>query len=379
MSWSEHHAQSEKYAVEAETVRRRGEAGLAEQLYRKAAEAELSALESLDEGKIRTLGITSVSVVALLYKAREFAKAERLAYAYLAANKIPPFAETQLRDLLSSVWTAGAAEKAGVKFVPGDVLVSVKGGEVIHGGAPLELIVQKIEGIQSVLFRTVEMLLSRPFRKRGGPPRDIQSMFRPWLFQAAAASYQFAVRMQEPAQGELWDEARPRVAHVTSTFFRVLRASSGNPEAELNEVVPDKDYRNAFASLARNLAPAGTTFDRLEVRDASSPSEPVVVLGAETRTELNAAIRQMRPQVPLSDLDKLVTLKGVLRGLQLDKDFLDVTLSHPEIGQNPQIKIIEINDVLDDVIGPMVNKNISVTAIRRGKDKYVYRDIELTE
>ena len=127
---------------------------------------------------------------SLWYKGRDYAAAERLAHRYLAAGQLPPFAETQLRNLLHMIWTASAAEKAGVRFVRGDVLVSVKGGQVIYGGAPLDLIVRKVEGIQAVLFRTVEMLLDRPFRKRGGPPADIQSMFRPWLFQAAAGSYQ---------------------------------------------------------------------------------------------------------------------------------------------------------------------------------------------
>jgi hypothetical protein len=171
--------------------------------------------------------------------------------------------------------------------VPGDVLVSVKGGEVVHGGAPLELIVRKVEGIQAVLFRTVEMLLSRPFRKRGGPPTDIQSMFRPWLFQAPPGSYQFAVRMQEPAQGQLFGGDLPKVERVTATFFSVLRAAARDPDAELAAIVPDLQYRGAFLSLSRNLAPTGKMFERLEMREASAQSEPLVTFATDTRQELS--------------------------------------------------------------------------------------------
>jgi hypothetical protein len=126
-------------------------------------------------------------------------------------------------------------------------LVSVKGGEIMYGGAPLELIIQKIEGIKAVLFRTVEMLLRRPLRKRGGPKLDVQSMFRPWLFQAPAGSYQFAVRVEEPRQRELWEQPeKPKIEEVTETFFRVLRATADDPENDLLNVVPDKEYREAF-------------------------------------------------------------------------------------------------------------------------------------
>ena len=374
MSWNDHHSLSEKLAVEAEVARRSGQPETAEELYRKAAAEEAAALDDIQGDKARTRGVTAVSAVALWYKGRDYSVAERFAHQYLAAGHLPSFAIVQLRDLLNAIWTASAAAQAGITFVPGDVLVSVKGGQVIHGGAPLDLIIQKVEGIQSVLFRTVEMLLQRPIRRRGGPPSDVQSMFTPWLFQAPAGSYQFAVRMQEPPQKEFWEQ-RPRIQRVTETFFQVLQATANAPEEELSIVVQDKEYRDAFVSLARNLAPTGTTFDRLEVRDASTPSEPVVILGQGTRQTLNATLRKMRP--PIVQSDEQVVFKGVLRGLHLDKDWLEVTTPDaPREGDH--VRIHEANEVLDDVVGPMVNRRVIVTAVRRG-NKYLYRDIELEE
>jgi hypothetical protein len=273
------------------------------------------------------------------------------------------------------VWTAGAAEKAGVRFVTGDVLVSVKGGTVIHGGAPLDLIVQKVEGIQSVLFRTVEMLLNRPFRRRGGPPADLQSMFRPWLFQAPAGSYQFAVRMQEPEQGQLFASDRPKVESITATFFSILRATAGDAEKELVAVVSDAEYRAAFVSLSRNLAPTGRTFESLEISEAGAPAKSPITLRSETRDELNAAIRRMRPARAVTETGEAMEVGGILRAVHLDEDWLEVATSNQE---NPRVKIDEAGDALDDVVGPMVNRKVIVSTIRRGA-KYVYRDIELDE
>lgn len=250
MTWDSHHSMSETLAVEAEAARRGGNLQWAEELYRQASAEEVQAFGELPVNKQRTRGVTAVSAVALSYKARDFQAAERLAYQYLSGDQLPSFAEAQLRELLEVIWSARAAGGAGIRFVPGDVLVSVKGGEIINGGAPLDLIIQKIESIQALLFRTVEMLLNRPLRKRGGPEFDIQSMFRPWLFQAPPGSYQFAVRVEEARQQQLWERPdKPKVENVTTTFFRVLRATANDPEGELPTVVPNEQYRAAFLNL----------------------------------------------------------------------------------------------------------------------------------
>ncbi len=374
MSWNEHHSLSEKLVVEAESLRRSGDNGRALEVYCKAAKEESLAFDALEPEKVRTRGITAVSAVALWYKGHDYTSAEQTAYRCLSAGNLPTFAESELRNLLQIIWTTGSAEKAGVRFVTGDVLVSVKGGQVIHGGAPLELIVRKVEGIQAVLFRTVEMLLDRPFRRRGEPTSDVQSMFRPWLFQAPAGSYQFAVRMQEPEQMQLWEENRPKLEQVTETFFRVLRASANDPDTELKAVVPDANYRAAFLNLARNLSPSGKTFDRLEVRDASAPGEPLVTLGSETRTGLNSALRKLKPAAPQGE-EESTSIAGTLRALHLDQDWLEITKAGDPV---EHIRIEDAGDALDDVVGPMVNRQVIVSAIKRGT-KYLYRDIELSE
>ena len=375
MSWSDHHSASEIFAADAEFQLRAGSKSIALDLYHRAAEEEARAFEALEVSKTRTRGITAVSAVALCYKAQTYQTAEQWAYRYLASRDLPGFAVNQLRGLLQMAWTANSAREAGVSFVPGDVLVSVKGGQVIHGGAPLDLIIRKVEGIQAVLFRTVEMLLNRPFRKRGGPDPHLQSMFTPWLFQAPAGSYQFAVRMQEPAQQELFAQERPTVDRVTQTFFRVLRASAVAPELDLPNVVPDADYRGAFLNLARNLAPVGRTFGTLEVRDPSSPEETLVRFAPETRKELNGALRKLRPIEAKNKDEEAFQVEGVLRAVHLDNDWLEVTTPDDP----PQhVRIDEAGDILDDVIGPMVNRRVLVTAVKRGA-KNVYRDIEPVE
>lgn len=375
MSWDLHHSRSERLAAEGGLAARSGDRRLAEELYRKAAEAETEALDHVPGSKSRTLGITTVSAVALWYKGNELSQAERLAYRQLASGELPEFAQVQIRELLTLIWTTRSAEATGVRFVPGDVLVSVKGGNVVYGGAPLDLIIQKVEGVQALLLRTVEMLLGRQFRRHGGPPADIQSMFRPWLFQAPAGSYQFAVRVQEPAQRDLWETDRPKIDQITHKFFEVLHASATDPEVQLEAIVPNKEYREAFLNLSRNLAPTGKTFEQLDVRDAGAPTVVVASFQPDTRQELNAVLRRSRPPKNRTATDLQDTVRGTLRALHLDQDWLEVTTSN-----NPpeHAKIEQAGEALDDVVGPMVNKLVNVSVLRRGK-KLIYQDIELDE
>jgi hypothetical protein len=117
MSWLVYHTRSEEYASEAEKFYRQRENVRAAELYRLAAEAENHALDNLDPGKTRTLGITAVSVVSLYYKAQEFALAKRIAHKWLATELLPPFAIDELEDLLQVIRYEESRVKSGIQFM----------------------------------------------------------------------------------------------------------------------------------------------------------------------------------------------------------------------------------------------------------------------
>lgn len=376
MTWNIHHSASEKLVAEAELAFRSDSRERAQQLYDLASSEEIKALDALPLNKARTRGITAVNAVALSYKAKKYASAERLAHRYLSESGLPQFAEVQLRNLLQAIWNALAGETAGLLFSAENVLVSLKGGDIIHGGAPLDLIRQKTEGLSAILFRTVELLLKQPVRRRGQSTAEIQSMFTPWLFQALPGSYQFALRVEEPKQLSLWDSSnKPSVQRLTETFLQILRASANDPEKELVEIVPEKGYRDAFLRLSRNLAPpvAGGVFERIEIHDSSAPNEPVASFTADTRERLNAALRKSVEHADAGS-GELIALRGILRNLHLDKDWFEIRVAD----SGSAVRITGMSDVLDDVIGPMVNHLVTVSVIRRA-NTFSYRDIELAE
>ena len=121
----------------AYVAKMQGDEDTATDLYLRAALAEEKALECLDHNKTRTYGITGISVVSLYFKAKDFVAAEKAAFRVGAFKALPQFALNQLQELLQSIWNEKEKEKAGLSFSGEQVIVSVSGGEVVRGGAPL--------------------------------------------------------------------------------------------------------------------------------------------------------------------------------------------------------------------------------------------------
>ncbi|RSL18614.1 hypothetical protein EDE15_4204 [Edaphobacter aggregans] len=370
MTWAEFHAASEKTAMEAGQFFRDGNITQALPLYAKAAELEQHALAVVDTSKVRTRGITAVSAVSLWYKAVDYDRAEQLAHSMLGDPSIPAFARIDLRNLVQAIWTESSKQAANVSFLPGQVYVSVKGGEVVTGGAPLDLVIEKVQTIQAMFYRTIEFIKDMPLRPRGAPIRDIQEACRPWLFQAAPGSYQFSVAIQEPKQRDFFKEdIRPDL--VATQFLDILRATTNEDQRQLEQIVPSTEYRNVFLKLSRNLAPTGKTFGSIEFR--TSTGEAPIALTPDARTAINETLKKGRPPVSQDAPEDEEEIVGMLRAVDLDKDWLDVTVN----GQ--AVHVTGLGDAMDDLIGPMVNKMVKVQIVRKVNGPFRFRDIEVNE
>lgn len=386
MSWLINHTQSEEYARQAEILYRQREIVPAVEFYRLAANAEEEALNSLDCHKTRTIGITVVSSASLYYKAQEFALAKRIAHKWLATDFLPPFAIEELEELLQVIHYDESRQKSGIQFIEGEVLVSVSGGDIIYGAAPLELILDKVRQIGNIFYRTTEWLLEQPLRKHGEPTQLVKNHCNPWLFQAVPGSYQFAVRVRKPQTqlsipGLMAVDTELRVEQITKNFLDIVRATAQDPEGELIEMVPQKEYREAFMKLTQSLTPpaTGKSFNQLQIKSSGDVEPRPVLLRPENRQVISQALKKVKPIIisEFSENKKApTTLSGILRGLQLDKDWIELNVD----GQLE--KIYDAKEEIDDLIGPMVNRLVAVDVIEnydKSQKKYLYRGIQLQE
>jgi hypothetical protein len=370
MTWIEFHTVSETAAIKAEEAFRKGDAANARSLYELAAESEQKALAAVDSAKTRTRGITAVSAVALWFKAAAFERAEQLAHSMLADPLLPDFARLELRALVQAIWTEVSKQAANVSFLPGQVFVSVKGGDVITGAAPLDLIVEKVQTMQAMFYRTIEYIRDMPLRPRGAPIHEIQESCRPWIFQEAPGSYQFSVAIQEPLQRDFFrEDMRPDL--VARQFLQILQAASNQDQTQLEAVVPKADYRNVFLKLSRNLAPTGKSFGSIEFQTPTG--EGLIALTPEARVTINQTLKKSRTDNVPDSPDKDEELTGILRAVDLDKDFLVVTVT------DKALHVVGLGDAMDDIIGPMVNKRVTVQVVRTATDQLRFRDIELVD
>jgi hypothetical protein len=372
MDWLTHHRKSEALAAKAHEHARLGQQTEAEVTFRQAAEAEEAALAILDPSKPRTLGITVVSAVALYYKAQCIERAAELAHRYLALPEIPMSARAQLDDLLLTFYSERDKARMQGQFLPGSVTVSVKGGEVLRGAAPLDLIVEKVKILQSMFYRVIEWQLKKPLRRRGSPAKDITGIFQPWLVQEPAGSFQFSVAVKVSSQQDWITPGQIEAAAIANKFLDLVMTLSKDTDGEESRaLIPEDDYRGTFRKLLRNLTPTCNEFESLVIRSKDRDGIDVA-LDQSTRPRLDKLIRSELPTTDAAAGEPPTEIVGVLRALDLDKDWLKV-----EDGNGRQIEIKGVTQTVDDVIGPMVNKKVLLTAIRNRSGILSYLDIQL--
>jgi hypothetical protein len=182
-------------------------------------------------------------------------------------------------------------------------------------------------------------------------------------------SFQFSVGIQKPSQSDFFKEdIQPE--RISQHFLEIVSASATDDVGVLEKLVPNAEYRNTFLKLARNLAPTGKTFDRIELR-VSGDSHPVA-LDVESRQSINQQLKT-RPLTADEASQEVVELRGSLRAVHLDEDWLEV------IVDGDAIRVKGLEDAVDDVIGPMVNRSVIVKARKTSPNKFKFVDVELSE
>jgi hypothetical protein len=108
----------------------------------------------------------------------------------------------------------------------------------------------------------------------------------------------------------------------------------------------------------------------MEVRAAGETTGITMFPGV--RQAINAAFRrESRPAE--TDVEREQSIRGVLRAIHLDHDWLDLAV------EDTAVHVIGVGEVVDDVIGPMVNRPVIVRATIDAKGRYHFRDIEPEE
>jgi hypothetical protein len=182
-------------------------------------------------------------------------------------------------------------------------------------------------------------------------------------------SYRFELQFEAPVQLDLpLFEQQPTLSpdRLADAFFEVIDAvSSASPE-DLSERIPDERYRVVLAKLVRNLVPDGRELTEVEIRRSQVGDRQAAVLRPELRKVIT---RRLASGAPSPKVEASRT--GVLRALHLDQGWIMLA----EKGEANKYRIAE-GRIFDDVVGPLVNRRVTVDGYGRGRN-FVVTDIQL--
>jgi hypothetical protein len=372
----ESHRQAEVLAAEAAAALASGRKLEAFELYSKAAALERAAFGETPEEKQRTRSILAVSFISLLYKARKYTEAELGIFALLASRQLLPWAELQLRELLEAVTDEKLIqERLNRQYTGESITVALRGGDIGAGTGPLDLILEKAGGFKNLFYRFAEYVGNYPLRFSGAPPKALIDFLQVRATQASAGSYRLEIRLTEPTQLSFLERSPISPPVVSDTLFEFLRAVNAGKVETVEALVPHPGYRKALLELTRSIAPTGKRLTEIGVYRGKGEEIETVYL----TTALPERVRQFLPQKPRATGAEPEELQGVLRAVHLDENWLEVTLP-----RSVQEKCDTMPDMLDDMVGPMVNREVIVRGTRRtkaggGPRRLMVEEIELAE
>lgn len=349
-----------------------GKEARARELYAAAAEAEQNAFDRTPADRQRTRGVLAVSATSLLYKAQEHDESELAIFRFLGRGDLNPWAEEQLRELLEVVADERLLlSSLNQRYAEESVTVSLRGGAVGSGTGPLDLILNKMTSVRSLLYRFAEWVGEYPLRVRGAPPAELQHLIQARVAEPAIGSYRMEIRLTEPTQINLF----PRVvaADVGAAAFEFLQRLNRGTRSDIEDYVPDERYRKAFLDLSNAIAPDGKTLSEVGLYR----SQPEKVTTVYLTRGLKRKIKQVRLRVSTDSPQRYHSLTGILRALHLDRNWLEITDDNGE-----HVKCDTVPDMLDDVVGPMVNNMVTVSGplrTRYGRERLLVEDIDLAD
>ena len=376
MSWREHHRRSEQFAILAEARARLDDVERSKILFREAAEAEQQAIADLAPDKERTLGVSAVSAVSLLYRADDLEDACQLAHRYLGGGMLPEFAIQQLQTLLQEMWASQSRSLVTLERAEDPIHIGIRGGQVIEGGAPITWVVERVATMRRLLLRSAEELRGLPHRFAGPPLREIRDDMHAWMLQAAPGSYQFSIVVQRsedwnafPAsQIVLDDDEKPVVIDraqesITDHALAIIEAGHNLDQERLRELVSESQYRVTFLKLLHELSPKADTFDEIVIQGGDGVRKAYFDFDSERALDemLEEELRLIEPSRS--------RIRGKLSALHLDQDWLEVS----DRGKRTRVWGVLREDL--GLLKALLGTDVSVDAVVDQNGRRLYADI----
>jgi hypothetical protein len=348
------HRQAEAHMAEADRLHTLGQEADAAAAYGNAAELEAAAFRRIPSERVRTRGIIAISAISLYRQAGQPEAAVRIAHEALAALPSEHPVWKRIEQLMDDARNERRAKQADLNMAADVFEWVLKGGAVEVGQAPIDLVLDKVRQIDRLGVRVFEHLAGHPLRTSATVPADVRHAFRMVVTQPTAGSFRFSTRFEMPAVqmrlfatngGSGVDPDR-----LSDEFDAILTAAQDFDPDAMEQVVADRDYREAFLRLLRDVAPDGRNVATVEMRRRRPDFQSVVYL----RTGLRQAISQ-RLAASRARRDDETEQTAVLRVVDLNRGWIRLG---PK-GQESQWWVGGTM-VIEEIIEGLINKSVHV-------------------
>ena len=355
----ERHDTAQKVALRAEQLDSAGQVAEAKLLYRDAAQLELEALQNTPSDKRKTFSIIGLSCLSLFYKADEPEAALQVSRLLLSErHKLLPYYLARIEEAFDIFYSERYLSKSEHRFANRGMEIRLLGGEIGVGIAPADLFSEIVDAWQTIAVRVTEYLGNYKYRTRGFPSPELRRLLNPQIATLSPASLRFALVLGQD-QSELFSNVElghriPRPEEVIERTVAVVSTLSAGDLKGLKELVTSPDYRRIIAQLLRKAMPSNRFAESYVSAIGPRAKEESVRLTPVKAKIFENALRQ---EIEGPQASQLLKMRGRLRGLELNQEWIHV-VDKNEVDHYFSSRGIAI----DDVIGPLVNREVIVTA-----------------
>jgi hypothetical protein len=362
-----------EHADMADEMRRDGEGDRARQLLRQAFESEREAASmiagDLDVEPTRSVLHRSAAVFAM--ECAEYREAEKLICTALSGNP-PEVIANELRNLLEQVHFERHLSLQGVVLDGNEMQLSIAGKAVGYGFAQGDVFFDRVNHTQSMVLRTGERKLKRPYRGAGRLDNSLRHALQPCVSTPRPGSFTVSLRfgrptMEAPLPGFGFGE------EVIDEVLTCLELFTANELSKLQLRISDDAYYNNFVGLANQLAPDGDEVSLVgitavrrgeERRIALVERRELAILPSEISDHNNAEMRseivEVRGRLLFAD-SKRLGRKGKKRSVDLELAKIELIdeengISHP---------IIVPAGMMGDIVKPLWGDTVMVKGMAR--------------
>ncbi len=358
MSPAELHRQAMALADRATVEAIKGNRDAALSLYKEAFRLER---EAAIEARHANLGEPTTSVLhrsaaTLALDAGEVREAERLVATALSFDP-PELIANELRDLLEQVHFRRHLALRGLELNPGEFQFALMGGAVGFGIVSSAEFIERIQTVETLLYRTAERTLKHPFRERGWRKQALQKEIDVYLSVPRAASFAVTFKI-----GSIPQLVLPGLGFASGLVDEVLTCfeilDRGDDESLRRRISEPAYFRN-FIGLAAKIAPDGNSITGVGFT-AMSDGTPREVTLRRPRKALPPA---MPPETRMSDVGEPVTVTGRLEFASKLNQQSEIRIEG-DTGSVYRVRVPE--GLMNDIVRPLWDERVTIRGTRHG-------------